>query len=86
MGQTRDTWYARQLRRERARQDLWEESLKVVVKEGENLEQELRKRRRNRPSTSPVYCNSSARITKTTASCPESTPSGLRNTGFRLEK
>jgi oxysterol-binding protein 1 len=50
MGQSRDSWYARQLRKERARQDVWEESLRVVVKEGENLEQELRKRSRNRGS------------------------------------
>ena len=50
MGQSRDGWYARQLRKERARQDVWEESLRVVVKEGENLEQELRKRSRNRGS------------------------------------
>ena len=50
MGQSRDSWYARQLRKERARQDVWEESLKVVVKEGEDLEQELRKRSRNRGS------------------------------------
>jgi hypothetical protein len=50
MSQSRDGWYARQLRKERARQDVWEESLRVVVKEGENLEQELRKRSRNRGS------------------------------------
>jgi hypothetical protein len=50
MGQSRDRWYARQLRKERDRQDVWEESLKVVVKEGESLEQELRKRSRNRGS------------------------------------
>ena len=50
MSQSRDSWYAKQLRKERARQDVWEESLKVVVKEGENLEHELRKRSRNRGS------------------------------------
>ena len=50
MGQSRDSWYARQLRKERARQDVWEESLRVVVREGENLEQELRRRSRNRGS------------------------------------
>ena len=50
MSQSRDSWYARQLRKERARQDVWEESLKVVVKEGENLEHELRKRSRHRGS------------------------------------
>jgi hypothetical protein len=43
MSQSRDSWYARQLRKEKARQDVWEESLRVVVKEGENLEQELRR-------------------------------------------
>ena len=48
MAQSRDSWYARQLKKERARQDLWEESLKVVVKEGEGLENELRKRSRSR--------------------------------------
>ena len=50
MAQSRDSWYARQLRKEKARQDVWEESLKVVVKEGEGLENELRKRSRNRGS------------------------------------
>jgi len=50
MAQSRDSWYARQLKKERARQDVWEESLKVVVKEGEGLENELRKRSRNRGS------------------------------------
>ena len=50
MSQSHDSWYARQLRKERARQDVWEESLRVVVKEGENLEQELRKRSRSRGS------------------------------------
>ena len=50
MSQSRNSWYARQLRKEKARQDVWEESLRVVVKEGESLEQELRKRSRNRGS------------------------------------
>ena len=50
MSHSRDSWYARQLRKEKARQDIWEESLKVVVREGENLESELRKRSRNRGS------------------------------------
>ena len=50
MGQSRDGWYARQLRKERARQDVWEESLRVVVREGESLEHELRQRSRNRGS------------------------------------
>ena len=50
MAQSRDSWYTKQLRKERARQDVWEESLKVLVKEGEGLESELRKRSRNRGS------------------------------------
>ena len=50
MGQRRDCWYARQLRKERAMQDMWKESLRVMVKEGEILERGLRKRSRNRRS------------------------------------
>lgn len=50
MAQSRDSWHTRQLRKERARQDLWEESLKIVVKEGEGLEKELKKKSRNRGS------------------------------------
>jgi len=46
----RDEWWQKQLRKERARQAVWEESLATVVKEGERLEQELRVRSRKRGS------------------------------------
>lgn len=45
MTREREDWFTRQLRKERKRQKVWEESLAVVVKEGEGLERELRKRR-----------------------------------------
>ncbi|KAL0959197.1 hypothetical protein HGRIS_014475 [Hohenbuehelia grisea] len=48
MTTAREEWFAKALRRERKRQRVWEESLKVVVKEGEVLEGELRKRARGR--------------------------------------
>lgn len=48
MAQAREEWYVRQLKNERKRQSVWEESLKVVVQEGEVLEQELRRRARGR--------------------------------------
>ncbi|KAF8178451.1 hypothetical protein BJ912DRAFT_907979 [Pholiota molesta] len=50
MAREREEWWARQLKKERARQRFWEESLAVVVKEGETLEQELRARSRRRGS------------------------------------
>jgi len=50
MAQDREEWYAGQLKKERSRQQFWEESLAVVVKEGETLEQELRARSRRRGS------------------------------------
>lgn len=46
----REEWWARQLKKERARQQFWEESLATVVKEGEVLEKELRTRSRKRGS------------------------------------
>ena len=50
MAREREEWYAAQLKKERMRQQFWEESLAVVVKEGETLEQELRMRSRRRGS------------------------------------
>ncbi|KAJ3508300.1 hypothetical protein NLJ89_g5839 [Agrocybe chaxingu] len=50
MAREREEWWARQLKKERARQQFWEESLAVVVREGETLEQELRTRSRRRGS------------------------------------
>lgn len=50
MSREREDWFARQLKKEGKRQRVWEESLAVVVKEGEGLERELRKRRGRRPS------------------------------------
>jgi len=46
----RDEWWQKQLRKERARQAVWEKSLATVVKEGETLEQELRVRSQKRGS------------------------------------
>ena len=50
MAREREEWYSAQLKKERMRQQFWEESLAVVVKEGETLEQELRMRSRKRGS------------------------------------
>ena len=46
----RERWFRRRLDEEQGRQKVWEESLKVVVKEGEDLEKELRSRSRRRGS------------------------------------
>ena len=45
MTREREEWYSRQLKEDRKRQRVWEESLAVVVREGEGLEKELKKRR-----------------------------------------
>ncbi|KAF5391163.1 hypothetical protein D9757_003103 [Collybiopsis confluens] len=50
MSSDRETYYRRRLASSRKTQKAWEESIKVVVKEGENLEQELRRRSRKRGS------------------------------------
>ena len=44
----REKWFRRRLGEEQSRQQVWEESLKVVVKEGEDLEKELRARSRKK--------------------------------------
>jgi hypothetical protein len=46
----REVYYRKQLVKERKRQSVWEESLRMVVQEGEMLENELRVRRRRRGS------------------------------------
>ncbi|KAM6495221.1 Oxysterol-binding domain containing protein [Amanita muscaria] len=46
----RERWFKKKLGEEKGRQKVWEESLKVVVKEGEDLEKELKKRSRRRGS------------------------------------
>ncbi|KAF8625888.1 hypothetical protein AX15_005147 [Amanita polypyramis BW_CC] len=46
----REKWFRRRLGEEQGRQRVWEESLKVVVKEGEDLEKELKARSRRRGS------------------------------------
>jgi len=51
MSRERQDWFTRQLKKEQKRQRVWEESLAVVVKEGEGLERELRKRRGRGPSS-----------------------------------
>jgi hypothetical protein len=43
MAQERETWFKAKLARERERAGIWEESLHKVVKEGEELEEELKK-------------------------------------------
>ncbi|KAI0770918.1 hypothetical protein BD413DRAFT_678945 [Trametes elegans] len=48
MVKDREEWYKSQLERERERQNIWEESLQAVVREGDRLEQELRSRFRRR--------------------------------------
>ncbi|KAI6112236.1 Oxysterol-binding protein-domain-containing protein [Pisolithus croceorrhizus] len=50
MSKEREEWWRSQLRRERERQTVWEESLQTVVREGETLEKELRARSRRRGS------------------------------------
>lgn len=50
MVRQRDEFWSRQLEKEKMRQAVWEESLKTVVQEGENLEKELRARSRKRGS------------------------------------
>ena len=46
MSAEREEWWKERLIQERQRGALWEESLQVVVKEGEALEQELKNRAR----------------------------------------
>ncbi|TDL22435.1 hypothetical protein BD410DRAFT_722955 [Rickenella mellea] len=48
MTQEREDWWRDKLEKERERGALWEESLQVVVKEGETLERELRSRVRGK--------------------------------------
>ncbi|GJE89289.1 oxysterol-binding protein-domain-containing protein [Phanerochaete sordida] len=48
MVREREDWYREQLAKERERQNVWEESLQAVVKEGEFLERELRNKARRR--------------------------------------
>ncbi|KAI0653811.1 Oxysterol-binding protein-domain-containing protein [Cubamyces menziesii] len=48
MVRDREEWYKTKLERERERQNIWEESLQAVVREGDRLEQELRSRFRRR--------------------------------------
>ena len=48
MVKEREEWYKSKLERERERQNIWEESLQAVVREGDMLERELRSRFRRR--------------------------------------
>ncbi|TFK26056.1 oxysterol-binding protein [Coprinopsis marcescibilis] len=50
MARERDEYWKRQLKKEKKNQSFWEESLAVVVQEGETLEKELRARSRRRGS------------------------------------
>ncbi|OBZ78590.1 Oxysterol-binding C2F12.05c [Grifola frondosa] len=51
MVRDREEWYKAKLDRERERQNVWEESLQAVVKEGDAIEKELRSTLRRRRST-----------------------------------
>jgi oxysterol-binding protein 1 len=48
MARERETWFKEKLEKERERQNVWEESLQAVVKEGELMERELRTKSRRR--------------------------------------
>ena len=48
MAAEREEWWSSQLERERARAGVWEESLQIAAKEGEELEAELKRRGRAR--------------------------------------
>ncbi|KAI0757752.1 Oxysterol-binding protein-domain-containing protein [Daedaleopsis nitida] len=48
MVKDREEWYKAKLERERERQNIWEESLQAVVREGDMLERELRSKFRHR--------------------------------------
>jgi oxysterol-binding protein 1 len=50
MAGERDDWWKQALEAERRRQRVWEESLRMVVKDGEELERELKTRSRRRSS------------------------------------
>lgn len=50
MAHERDEFWRKQMKKEKKRQHFWEESLATVVKEGETLERELRKRSQKRGS------------------------------------
>ncbi|EAU87124.1 oxysterol-binding protein [Coprinopsis cinerea okayama7 len=50
MARERDEYWRKQLKKEKKRQSFWEESLATVVREGENLERELRARSKRRGS------------------------------------
>ena len=53
MAKERDEWWRARVARERERQTVWEESLASVVKEGEELERELRTQARRRSRLEP---------------------------------
>ncbi|PCH33004.1 hypothetical protein WOLCODRAFT_129549 [Wolfiporia cocos MD-104 SS10] len=48
MARARDEWWKARLERERERQNVWEESLQTVVRDAQELEQELRNKARRR--------------------------------------
>ncbi|KAI0074811.1 hypothetical protein K474DRAFT_1647551 [Panus rudis PR-1116 ss-1] len=48
MVKEREDWWKDEVKRERDRQNVWEESLRIVVQEGQALEEELRSRSRRR--------------------------------------
>ncbi|KAI0933042.1 hypothetical protein AcW1_000018 [Taiwanofungus camphoratus] len=94
MVREREEWWKAKLERERERQNVWEESLQVVVKEGEALERELRNkfRRRSRLEASfltlgqedgtvkrrPSFLPTPP-VTETIVPSPEPTPTGPLN-------
>ncbi|KAF8724406.1 hypothetical protein AX14_008859 [Amanita brunnescens Koide BX004] len=66
----RENWFRRRLGEEQNRQRVWEESLKVVVKEGEDLEKELRARSRKKGGA-PGRVPSMAWVSPATSPPPE---------------
>ena len=61
MVKEREEWYKSKLERERDRQNVWEESLQAVVREGDMLERELRSRFRRRSTAQTVTDGGSMR-------------------------
>lgn len=76
MVRAREDWYREALRKERARQNVWEESLQAVVAEGELMERELRAKARRR---SRLATDASGFVTASEmSSLPGTQPNTLR--------
>ena len=79
MVKEREEWYRHGLERERQRQNIWEESLQAVVREGDMLERELRSRFRRR-SRAPSVAQEGAGTVKRRTSLLASPPPELVTT------